>query len=120
MALLICAFCSNQFCTKLVIIRATIVFIGLMMAINNGWQLAGQKMKRKSNFMVQNSSGFIINHQPNGGITMITLEQAKNLKYGQVLYHCTNRNADGTPQRWRVNGKPQTWKRSPEIVRKPV
>jgi hypothetical protein len=51
---------------------------------------------------------------------MITLEQAKALKYGQILHHVENVNADGTPQRWRVNGRPQTWKRSPERVRVPV
>lgn len=51
---------------------------------------------------------------------MLTLEQAKQLKPGMILYHTKNRNADGTPQRWRVNGKPQVWKRSPERVRVPV
>lgn len=51
---------------------------------------------------------------------MITLEQAKNLKYGDLLHHTINKNADGTPQRWRVNGKPKTWKRSPNKVRVPV
>lgn len=51
---------------------------------------------------------------------MITLEQAKNLRYGDVLYHTRNKNADGTPQRWRVNGKPKTWKRRPDRVRVPV
>ena len=50
----------------------------------------------------------------------MTLEQAKNLKHGEILYHKFNRNADGTPQRWRVNGKVQTWKRSPERVRVPI
>ena len=51
---------------------------------------------------------------------MITLEQAKALKHGEILYHVSNRNSDGTAQRWRVNGKVQTWKRSPERVRIPV
>lgn len=50
----------------------------------------------------------------------ITLEQAKSLRRGDILHHVRNRNADGTPQRWRVNGKVQTWKRSPERVRVPV
>jgi hypothetical protein len=50
----------------------------------------------------------------------ITLEQAKNLTYGTTLYHVSNRNADGTPQRWKVNGKPQTWKTRPNEVRVPV
>jgi hypothetical protein len=50
----------------------------------------------------------------------ITIEQAKALQYGQILHHTTNKNADGTPQRWRVNGKVKTWKRSPERVQVPV
>ena len=51
---------------------------------------------------------------------MITLEQAKNLKYGQVLHHTEYKNADGTPQRWRVNGKPKTWKTRPGEVHVPI
>lgn len=50
----------------------------------------------------------------------ITLEQAKELRYGIVLYHATNRNADGTPQRWRVNGTPRTWATRPGEVRVPI
>ena len=51
---------------------------------------------------------------------MITLEQAKSLTYRTTLYHSINRNADGSPQRWRVNGKPKVWKRSPERVQVPI
>lgn len=51
---------------------------------------------------------------------MITLEQAKALKPGDVLYHIETKNADGTPQRWRVNGQPKTWKTMPHKVRVPV
>ncbi len=51
---------------------------------------------------------------------MITLEQAKQLKPGTILHHNINRNADGTCQRWRVNGIPQTWKTQPDRVRVPV
>ena len=51
---------------------------------------------------------------------MITLEQAKSLKHGDILHHVTNKNKDGSPQRWRVNGKVQTWKRSPERVKVPI
>lgn len=51
---------------------------------------------------------------------MITLEQAKNLSHGDILYHVTNRNADFTPQRWRVSGKPKTWKTRPNEVKVPV
>jgi hypothetical protein len=51
---------------------------------------------------------------------MITLEQAKRLTVGQLLYHVSNRNADDTPQRWKVNGKVKTWKTRPEAVRVPI
>ena len=51
---------------------------------------------------------------------MITLEQAKNLTYGQVLHHVSQKNVDGTPQRWRVSGKPKTWKRTPSRVSVPL
>lgn len=51
---------------------------------------------------------------------MITLKQAKELKPGQIVYHAIYDNADGTPQRWRVNGKVKTWKRSPDRVQVPV
>jgi len=51
---------------------------------------------------------------------MITLEQAKSLRPGTILYHVSNRNADGTPQRWKVNGAPKTWKTRPDEVRVPV
>lgn len=51
---------------------------------------------------------------------MITLEQAKNLKHGVILYHVENRNHDNSPQRWRVNGKVKTWKTRPNEVKVPV
>lgn len=51
---------------------------------------------------------------------MITLDQAKNLTPGTILYHATQRNADGTPQRWKVNGMPKVWKRDPARVRVPL
>ena len=47
---------------------------------------------------------------------MITLKQAKDLRVGEILHHTMNKNADGTPQRWRVNGQVKTWKRSPDRV----
>ena len=50
----------------------------------------------------------------------MTLAQAKALKYGDILHHTQHKNADGTPQRWRVNGAPKTWKRNPERVSVPV
>lgn len=50
----------------------------------------------------------------------ITLEQARALKYGDILYHTKNKNSDGTPQRWRVNGAVKVWVRSPERLRVPI
>jgi hypothetical protein len=51
---------------------------------------------------------------------MITLDQAKQLTHGTTLYHMEYRNRDKSPQRWRVNGKPQTWKTQPHKVRVPI
>ncbi|MCK4777290.1 MAG: hypothetical protein KAS39_02860 [Actinomycetia bacterium] len=51
---------------------------------------------------------------------MITLEQAKALKHGDILHHITHNNADGTPERWRVNGAVQTWKTRPNDVCVPL
>lgn len=50
----------------------------------------------------------------------MTLEQAKSLVIRQVIYHAHTKNADGTPQRWRVSGKVQTWKTRPHQVRVPL
>lgn len=50
----------------------------------------------------------------------ITLEQAKALRPGDILHHTINKNADGTPQRWRVNGMVKTWKRDAGRVKVPV
>ena len=50
----------------------------------------------------------------------ITLEEAKALKHGTTIYHMKNKNADNTAQRWRVNGKVQTWKKDPSKVKVPV
>ena len=50
----------------------------------------------------------------------ITLEEAKQLKTGQILYHRSLRNADEGPQRWKVNGMVKTWKRSPDEIRVPI
>lgn len=46
---------------------------------------------------------------------MITLDQAKKLAQGQITYHATQRNADGTPARWKVTSV-KTWVRQPERV----
>ena len=45
----------------------------------------------------------------------ISIEQAKRLSQGQTLYHCLNRNADGTPQRWKVTSV-KTWSTRPSEV----
>lgn len=37
-----------------------------------------------------------------------------------MLYHTVNRNADGTPQRWRVSGALKLWKRTPGRFRLPL
>ena len=50
----------------------------------------------------------------------ITLEQAKSLKHGDILHHEVNKNADGSPQRWRVNGMVKRWKRSPDRIQVPL
>lgn len=51
---------------------------------------------------------------------ILTIERAKLLKYGDTLIHRSNNNADGTPMRARVNGKPQTWKTRTPDVRVPM
>ena len=50
----------------------------------------------------------------------MTFDEAKNLTYGQILYHTYFCNADGTPQRWRVNGRVRLWKRNPARIRVPL
>ena len=50
----------------------------------------------------------------------ITLEEAKALTLGTILYCIDLKNADHTPQRWRVNGQVKTWKRNPERVEVPL
>ena len=50
----------------------------------------------------------------------MTLVEAKGLELGQVIYHMTYKNVDGSPERWRVNGKVKTWKRDPNEVQVPI
>jgi hypothetical protein len=50
----------------------------------------------------------------------ISLEEAKALQPGDMLHHVEHKNFDGSCQRWKVNGKPQTWKRNASRVRVPV
>ncbi len=49
-------------------------------------------------------------------VEAIKLYQAKNLKCGQVVYAIGYYNSDGTAQRYKVCGKPKTWKRNSERV----
>lgn len=50
----------------------------------------------------------------------MTLEQAKNLKRGQIVYDNLYVDAKGNSMKWKVNGKVRTWKRSPELVIVPI
>ncbi len=50
----------------------------------------------------------------------LTLEEAQTIRPGTTLYSTIHRNSDGTPQRWRTNGAPKLWKRSPNRVRLPL
>ena len=49
-------------------------------------------------------------------VEAIKLWQAKNLKCGEVVYAIGYYNSDGTAQRFKVQGKPKTWKRNNERV----
>ena len=51
---------------------------------------------------------------------MITLKQAKALKIGDVIHSDIRTNAVGMCRKWRVNGKPRTWKREVERVQVPL
>lgn len=50
----------------------------------------------------------------------ITLEQAKKLTHGTVLYHKSEKNADGSPQKWKVDGDVLIWKKEPKRVSVPL
>ena len=51
---------------------------------------------------------------------MIAKGQALRLRPGQVIYHLRYRNADNTPMRARVMGKPHEWKTRPQEFRVPI
>lgn len=51
---------------------------------------------------------------------MITIEQAMAAKHGDVFHMKNEKNADGTPVRWRVMGKIRTWKTRPNEFMIPV
>ena len=50
----------------------------------------------------------------------ITLSEAKNLKYGTIIYCISAFNANGTYMRFKVNGKAKTWIKSPNRVSVPI
>lgn len=50
----------------------------------------------------------------------MTLEDAKLLTYGQIIYQHAIKNRDGTSRRWRINGKVKTWKRNPNKIYVPL
>jgi hypothetical protein len=50
----------------------------------------------------------------------MNLNEALNLYNGCILLHKKLTNADGTPQRWRVNGKVHTWKTMPWRLQIPI
>jgi hypothetical protein len=51
---------------------------------------------------------------------MINKAQAVAAKHGDIFYHRSMRNADGTPLRVRVTGKCKTWAKKPEEFKLPV
>jgi hypothetical protein len=51
---------------------------------------------------------------------MITIEQAKALKHGDILFSETLKDSKGYPLRVRVSGKLKTWVRSPNEFRLPI
>ena len=51
----------------------------------------------------------------------ITLEQAKQLTYGDYIYSNRFTYKDNTtPKRWRINGQIKLWKRDPNRIQIPV
>ena len=50
----------------------------------------------------------------------MTYEQALALTWRDQLHHNTHKNADGTCQRWWVNGKVRTWKRDAKRIEVPI
>lgn len=45
---------------------------------------------------------------------------AEVIKTHSTFYHRSNRNADGTPQRWRTNGQLKRWIKDRSRMRLPV
>lgn len=51
---------------------------------------------------------------------MITIQEATNLKHGDILEHVHNKDSRGAPMRCRVNGRTKTWKTRPTEFQVPV
>ena len=51
---------------------------------------------------------------------MITVQEAKQVSWHDTIYEIGEYNADGTPKRYRVNGKVQFWKTRPNDFKIPV
>jgi len=50
----------------------------------------------------------------------MNIQDAKSLSPGRTIYAKNYFNADGTKQRFRVNGQVKTWKTRPNEVRVPL
>jgi len=49
-------------------------------------------------------------------VNLLTLEQAKNLKVGQMVYAIGYYNSNATAQRFEVQSQPKAWKRNADRV----
>lgn len=50
----------------------------------------------------------------------LTLDKAKTLQYGDIIYEKGKYNSNGSNRRWRVTGKVKVWKRDSTRVRVPI
>jgi hypothetical protein len=50
----------------------------------------------------------------------LTFEEVLKLRPGDIIYHRVLRNADGTPQRYKINGRAKLWKTKPWKIRVPL
>jgi hypothetical protein len=50
----------------------------------------------------------------------IPLAEAKKLTIGTTVYYKHYQNADGSPARFRINGKVKRWKRKPDKIQIPI
>lgn len=62
----------------------------------------------------------LINDPETGRPGRLDRQTAGSLEYGDILYHLWYVNSDGSPQRYKVNGRPQIWKTRPEEIRIPA